>query len=101
MLLEEESSFVMGLILATLLLIFILYMWFLIKTRHYEYGQNRWKKYIKSINPSIEKEIYDKIQNLSDEDFKSYLMSMQKKINYKYRTRKKGLKNTVLNDLSK
>jgi len=96
MILEVESYLTMGLILAAFLFIVFLCTCLLSKIGPYEPGQNRWKKYIKSIDPSIEKEIYDKIQNLSDEDFKSYLMSMQKKINYKYRTRKKGLKNTTL-----
>ncbi len=96
MILEEESYLSMGLILAAFLLIFILCICLLPKIGPYTYGQNRWKKYIRSIDPNIENEISDKIQNLSDEDFKSYLLSIQKNINYKYRTGKKGLKNTIL-----
>jgi len=61
----------------------------------YKPGQYRWYRYIKSNDPTIEKEIFDKIQNLSGEDFKTYLLSIQKHLNYKYRVRKKGLKNTI------
>ena len=96
MILEEDSYLTMGLILAVFLFIVILCICLLPKIGPYEPGQNRWKKYIKSIDPTSEKDIFDKILTLSDEDFKSYLLSIKKKINYKYRTNKKGLKNTIL-----
>ena len=81
-----------------ILFIIIIFCFCLAKLLSYDYihEQNKWKKYIRSIDPNIEKKLFQTIKNYSDEDFKSYLWSMKKKINYKYRTGEKGIKNTIL-----
>ena len=97
MLLEGLSGEAAGLIILTfIIIVFCLCLAKLLGYSGYLHGDYRWNKYIKSNEPSIEKEIYYNIQSLSDEDFKSYLQSIKKKINYKFRTGDKSLINTIL-----
>ncbi|MHA1562774.1 MAG: reverse transcriptase family protein [Promethearchaeota archaeon] len=99
MILQEEGTSGWGYIFMFLLFGYLLYICCIktiIRNVTYRPEQQKWKKYIRTIDPNVEKKIFEKIKNFSDEDFKSYLWSMKKKINYKYRTGKKGLKNTIL-----
>jgi len=97
MLLQGLSGEFAGLlIISFIIIIFCLCLAKLLGYGGYLHGDYRWKKYIKSNEPNIEKQIYYNIQSLSDEDFKSYLLSIQKKINYKFRTGEKSLNNTIL-----
>jgi len=98
MILQEEIDSGWGYLFIFLFFAYIFYTCIkgMIGIVRYRPEQQKWKKYIRTIDPNVEKKILENIKNLSDEDFKSYLWSMKKKLNYKYRTGEKGLKNTIL-----